>query len=91
LRKLNKLTIRNRTSPVVGNITHIAKSASPSKTSTSNWQLQYADFITITDSQSFYDWMLPNIDDDGALRSAFLAKIDGSSVCPTGFNVPTEI
>jgi hypothetical protein len=31
-----------------------------------------------------------DIDDDGALRSAFLAKIDGSSVCPTGFNVPTE-
>jgi hypothetical protein len=38
-----------------------------------------------------YDWTLPNIvDDDGALRSAFLAKTDGSGVCPTGFNVPTE-
>jgi hypothetical protein len=24
------------------------------------------------------------------LRSAFLAKTDGSGVCPTGFNVPTE-
>jgi hypothetical protein len=35
-------TIRhNRTSPVVGNITNIAKSASPPKTTTSNWQLQY--------------------------------------------------
>jgi hypothetical protein len=40
----------------------------------------HADFITTTDSQSFYDWMLPNIDDDGALRSAFLAKTDGSGV-----------
>jgi hypothetical protein len=30
------------------------------------------------------------VDDDGALRSAFLAKTDGSGVCPTGFNVPTE-
>jgi hypothetical protein len=30
------------------------------------------------------------IDLDGALRSVFLAKTDGSGICPTGFNVPTE-
>jgi hypothetical protein len=29
-------------------------------------------------------------DVDGALRSAFFAKTDGSGICPTGFNVPTE-
>jgi hypothetical protein len=51
----------------------------------------HADFITTTGIQGPYDWALPNIvDDDGALRSAFLAKTDGSGVCPTGFNVPTE-
>jgi hypothetical protein len=70
-----QLTIRNRTSPVVGNITHIAKSASPFTTP------GHADFITITDSQSFYDWMLPNIDDDGALRSAFLVSIHPYLTC----------
>ncbi|VVH66508.1 hypothetical protein BSPLISOX_2638 [uncultured Gammaproteobacteria bacterium] len=47
--------------------------------------------LTTTGIRGPYDWTLPNIvDDDGALRSAFLAKTDGSGVCPTGFNVPTE-
>ena len=47
--------------------------------------------LTATGIRGPYDWTLPNIvDDDGALRSAFLAKTDGSGVCPTGFNVPTE-
>ncbi|CAC9435438.1 hypothetical protein [uncultured Gammaproteobacteria bacterium] len=51
----------------------------------------HANFITITGPQDSYDWTLSNIvDDSGALRSAFLAKTDGSGVCPTGFNVPTE-
>jgi hypothetical protein len=36
-------------------------------------------------------WTLPNIVDDDALRSVFLAKTDGSGICPTGFNVPTEV
>ncbi|VVH66506.1 hypothetical protein BSPLISOX_2636 [uncultured Gammaproteobacteria bacterium] len=51
----------------------------------------HADFITITGPRGPYDWTIPNTGDvDGALRSAFLAKTDGSGVCPTGFNVPTE-
>ncbi len=50
----------------------------------------HADFITTTGVRGPYDWTLPNIVDDDALRSVFLAKTDGSGVCPTGFNVPTE-
>jgi hypothetical protein len=46
--------------------------------------------LTTTGIRGPYDWTHPNIVDDGALRSAFLAKTDGSGVCPTGFNVPTE-
>jgi hypothetical protein len=46
--------------------------------------------ITTTGVRGPYDWTLPNIVDDDALRSVFLAKTDGSGVCPTGLNVPTE-
>ena len=69
---------------------HQIRTSAITATLATNTTPGHADFITTTDSQSFYDWMLPNIDDDGALRSAFLAKTDGSGVCPTGFNVPTE-
>ncbi|VVH58895.1 hypothetical protein BSPCLSOX_1674 [uncultured Gammaproteobacteria bacterium] len=70
---------------------HQIRTSAITATLATNTTPGHADFITTTDSQSFYDWMLPNIDDDGALRSAFLAKTDGSGVCPTGFNVPTEV
>ena len=51
----------------------------------------HADFITITGPRGPYDWTIPNTGDvDGALRGKFLAKTDGSGICPTGFNVPTE-
>jgi hypothetical protein len=36
-----------------------------------------------------YDWVASDIDESGALRSAFLAKIDGTGVCPIGFRAPT--
>jgi uncharacterized repeat protein (TIGR02543 family) len=35
-----------------------------------------------------YDWS--SIDSDGAIRSANWSKIDGTSICPTGFRVPTD-
>ena len=31
-----------------------------------------------------------NVDDDGALRTAFLSKTDGSGLCPTGFRLPSD-
>jgi uncharacterized repeat protein (TIGR02543 family) len=34
------------------------------------------------------DWS--SIDSYGALRSSYLAKTDGTGICPTGFRVPTE-
>ncbi|OQX00501.1 hypothetical protein BWK69_01250, partial [Candidatus Parcubacteria bacterium A4] len=34
------------------------------------------------------DWS--SIDSSGAIRSAYLAKTDGTGICPTGFRVPTE-
>jgi uncharacterized protein (TIGR02145 family) len=35
------------------------------------------------------DWAASGIDNDGAARQANWSKTDGSSVCPTGFRVPT--
>jgi len=34
------------------------------------------------------DWS--SIDSDGALRSAYLAKTDGTGICPAGFRLPTD-
>ncbi len=34
------------------------------------------------------DWS--SIDSNGAIRSAYLAKTDGTGICPAGFRVPTE-
>ena len=50
----------------------------------------------ITNAAAPYDWTenttqdSTDVDDSGALRSAFLAKIDGTGVCPIGFRAPTE-
>jgi len=41
----------------------------------------------ITNSSSPWDWTTS--DSNGALRSANWSKIDGSSVCPVGYRVPT--
>ncbi len=42
-------------------------------------------FITVTSSP--YDWT--SLDSNGNLRKTQWSKTDGSSVCPTGFRVPT--
>jgi hypothetical protein len=45
-----------------------------------------ANFITVTGPEGPLDWTIPNTGDvDGALRGEFLAKTDGSGICPTGF------
>ncbi len=55
----------------------------------------HANFIT--NDADPYDWVQNttqdsnNIDDDGALRSANWSAIDGSSICPTGYRVATEV
>jgi len=41
----------------------------------------------ITNSNSPHDWA--SVDNDGLLRSANWSKTDGTSVCPTGYKVPT--
>jgi len=38
---------------------------------------------------SNWDWVSPGVDDNGTLRSAEWSKLDGSSICPIGFRVPT--
>ena len=40
-------------------------------------------------SNSNVSWLADGLDDDGVLRSFNWSKIDGSSVCPVGFRVPT--
>jgi uncharacterized protein (TIGR02145 family) len=42
------------------------------------------DFITTT-----ADWTDTGVDDDGTQRSFNWAKIDGASICPTGYRIPT--
>ena len=50
-----------------------------------NVNVTEASFISITTSP--FDWV--TVDSDGSTRAANWSKIDGSSVCPVGFRVPT--
>jgi uncharacterized repeat protein (TIGR02543 family) len=59
----------------------------------SNSATQGGPVSTITPSTSNFitsnsDWT--NIDSDGALRSPYLSKTDGSGLCPPGFRLPDE-
>ncbi|MBE8190242.1 MAG: hypothetical protein HAW58_05210, partial [Candidatus Thioglobus sp.] len=45
----------------------------------------HADFITVTTG----DWLASSVNDNRTIRSAFWSRTDGSSICPTGFRVPT--
>ncbi|MBE8190407.1 MAG: hypothetical protein HAW58_06085, partial [Candidatus Thioglobus sp.] len=36
------------------------------------------------------DWLSVGVDNNGARRQAFWSRIDGSSICPTGFRVPSK-
>ena len=47
-----------------------------------------SNFIMSTNAYN-YDWAI-NIDHNGSLRSNDWSKIDGSSICPIGFRVPTK-
>ena len=70
---------------------HQIRTSAITATLAANTTPGHANFITITGSEAPYDWTIPHTGDvDGALRSAFFAKTDGSGICPTGFNVPTE-
>ena len=50
----------------------------------------------IVNYSSPHDWVKNtpqdgvDVDDSGALRSAFWARVDGSGICPVGFRVPTD-
>jgi len=49
------------------------------------------EFIKINENNtSRFDWLESGIDDNGSLRSSNWSKIDGSSICPVGFRVPTK-
>ena len=37
------------------------------------------------------DWLAAGVDNDGSIRSANWSAIDGTSVCPVGYRVPTYI
>ncbi|APW65941.1 MULTISPECIES: Ig-like domain-containing protein [Arcobacteraceae] len=36
------------------------------------------------------DWIIGGVDSDGSLRSDFWSQTDGTSVCPSGFRIPTN-
>jgi uncharacterized protein (TIGR02145 family) len=62
-----------------------------STSSTTNTQATDIDNVGdsfIMSQGSPYDWT--SIDSDGSLRQAKWSKIDGTSVCPVGYRVPTE-
>ncbi len=47
----------------------------------------HGDFITVDIDP--LDWADGGVDDNGTIRAANWSKLDGSSVCPVGFRVPT--
>ncbi len=47
----------------------------------------HAEFITTSTGAN--DWLAAGVDANGAERTAIWSRIDGSSICPTGFRVPT--
>ena len=49
-----------------------------------NLDVGHGDFILNTT-----DWTALSLDDNGSLRATNWSKIDGSSVCPVGYRVPT--
>ena len=59
-------------------ITSRAYSIAPSHTS----------FIQVTNAYT-RDWTTSSVDRSGALRESNWSKTDGTSICPTGFRVPT--
>ncbi len=46
----------------------------------------HAEFIAVTSG----DWTASGVDTDGSARQALWSSINGSSICPTGFRVPTS-
>lgn len=53
-----------------------------------NLDVGHGNFILNSTSPS--DWTALSLDDNGSLRAINWSKIDGSSVCPVGYRVPTE-
>jgi len=62
---------------------------SNSSTTSSDINATIANGKFITNNLSPYDWVASGVDDNGSIRSSNWSKIDGSSVCPIGFRVPT--
>ncbi len=52
------------------------------------WDANSSDYISY-DMSPPYDWA--SDDSNGELRKNFWSKLDGTSVCPTGFRVPTQV
>jgi len=48
------------------------------------------DFVSRIESDNNLDWIEQSIDYNGTKRSNAWSKIDGSSICPVGFRVPTK-
>ena len=57
-------------------------------TSTLSSTLEPGNNSFIINGTSPYDWT--TADSDGSQREAFLAKTDGTGICPAGFRLPTE-
>ncbi len=64
-------------------------STSTTATLAPNFTPNHAQFITIDPSTPPNDWTAAGVDDNGEIRQALWSRTDGSSICPTGFRVPT--
>ncbi len=75
---------------------HEGRTPTNTATTTRATSITPTDDKFITNLDAPYDWTendqqdTKDVDDNGALRSAFFSKIDGSGICPTGFRVPTK-
>jgi len=65
-----------------------SNSSTTSTQATNVTNVGHGNFIT-SSSDYDYDWA-KDADSDGSKRSINWGKIDGSSICPTGFRVPNE-
>ena len=67
---------------------HQESNSTTTPTQATNINSAGTDFITESSGSFSIDWAR-DADSDGALRSANWSAIDGSSVCPVGYRVPT--
>lgn len=66
---------------------HEEMNSSTTTTVASSITPAHSSFITSFSNENEYDWTTDDV--DGSLRSFEWSKVDGTSICPVGYRVPT--